>query len=141
MFTEAARTPTTKLPASEPKVDIAWLLGRLHRAPVELSRRRFHTFLFAQRVFTGGITDPRQVFVLNRFGAYPALMLTLESAGLTNAEALAAAATRADAIERIGDDRVRRLALMQFQSLVGVIERMRQREASRRPSRRSSWSV
>ena len=128
VFTEAARTPTTKLPASEPKVDIAWLLGRLHRAPVELSRRRFHTFLFAQRVFSGGVTDPRQVFVLNRFGAYPALMLTLESAGLTNAETLAAAATRADAIERIGDDRVRRLALMQYQSLVGIIERMRQRE-------------
>ena len=58
------------------------------------------------------------------FMAFPALMLTLERTGITDVGTLNQASQRADALGQIGDDRARRVAILQFQSLLGILERM-----------------
>lgn len=127
VFSDDGRGASPRSPAAAPAVDVAWLLSRIHRAPVDVSRRRLNAVLFAQRVFDAD-GDRRQAEIISRSIAYPALMLTLERAGLTDPAMLAAAGARADAIERVGDMRGRRILLGQYQSLVGIIERMRLRE-------------
>ncbi len=107
-------------------IDAVWLLSRVHRVPVDIGRRRLETFLFAQRVLesTARATDATMVGALRGYQAFPALMLTLERAGVKSPAMLHAAAVRADALGRIGDERRQLAALMQFQSAIAILDRI-----------------
>jgi hypothetical protein len=117
---------TREFPAGETApIDAAWLLGRIHRVPVDTGRRRLETFLFAQRMFaTSRSSDPQVAAALGAYMAFPALMLTLERTGIRDVGVLNAAAARADALGHIGDERARRPAVLQFQAVLGILERM-----------------
>jgi hypothetical protein len=107
-------------------VDAAWLISRVHRAPLDVGRRRLESFLFAQRVFgDSGKTDPAVATALRGHMAYPALMLTLERTGIVSAATMTAAAARAQTLGDISDDLRRRVAITQFQALLGILERIR----------------
>jgi hypothetical protein len=106
-------------------IDAAWLLSRIHRVPIDVGRRRLDTFLFAQRVFSKGASlDPLVTNALRAQGAFPSLMLTLERAGVTAAGIMSAAAARARALNEIGDDSARTLALTEFQAALGILDRI-----------------
>jgi hypothetical protein len=106
-------------------IDAAWLLSRIHRVPVDVGRRRLEAFLFAQRVFGDvAAADPLVATALRAHMAFPALMLTLERAGVTTAAIMASAAARATALNDIGDDSKQRLAFLQFQATLAILERM-----------------
>jgi len=106
-------------------VDAAWLLSRMHRVPVDLGRRRLETFLFAQRVFpASAAVDPLIVGTLRAYGAFPSLLLTLERAGVTSCGTMSAMAARAQALNDIGDDQTRTMALMVFQASLGILDRI-----------------
>ncbi|HET7218599.1 MAG TPA: hypothetical protein VFJ02_11155 [Vicinamibacterales bacterium] len=106
-------------------VDAAWLLSRIHRAPVDQGRRRFETFLYSQRLFPDlAQPDAHAAAVLRAYAAFPALMLTLERSGVRSIAALSAAAARAHALNEIGSDARRRAAIIEFQSLLVIIDRM-----------------
>lgn len=105
--------------------DAAWLLTRFHRVPLDLGRRRLETLLFAQRVFPkASAEDPLVVAALRAQGAFPSLMLTLERAGVTAPATMTAAAVRAHALNDIGDDQARTLALTAFQASLGILDRV-----------------
>jgi hypothetical protein len=107
-------------------IDAAWLLSRFHKVPVDAGKRRLDTFLFAQRVFASqqdaGTVD--QALALRGYMSFPALMMTLERAGVRSPAVMGTAATRADALGRIGDDRRQRAAILQFQSAIAIVDRM-----------------
>ena len=105
--------------------DAAWLTSRIHRQTARTGRRRLDAVLFAQRVFPTPLDDQRAAMATAVRGmlAYPAVMLTLERIGIHSPQALADAATRVTAINRIGDDRRRTLAIRLFQSSLAIIER------------------
>jgi hypothetical protein len=108
-------------------VDAAWLLSRIHRVPVDVSRRRLETFLFAQRMFPTAEPNASLLTALQSYVAFPALMLTLERAGVRSLETINAAAVRAEALNEIGDLDRRRTAMLQFQAALGIVERMQRR--------------
>jgi len=106
-------------------VDAAWLVSRIHRASIDIGRRRLETFLFGQRIFPDARSgDAPMTIALRGHIAFPALMLTLERAGVRSATAMASAVARAETLNGIGDDQRRRSALLQFQSTLGILERM-----------------
>ena len=106
-------------------VDAAWLSGKIHRQTSKTGRRRLDAVLFAQRVFpTAGEEQwAAMATAVRGMLAYPALMLTLERIGMQSPQALADAATRVTAINEIGDDRRRTLALRLVQTSLAIIER------------------
>lgn len=111
-------------PADSASVDAAWLLSRVHRAPIDLGRKRLDMFLFAQRMFPDlAEPDAATATVVRAYAAFPALMLTLERAGVKSTSALSCAATRAETLNGIGGDR-RRTAILGYQSLVAILDRM-----------------
>jgi hypothetical protein len=121
---ETVTMPKTFSAAENAPVDAAWLTSRIHKVPVDVGRRRLESFLFAQRVFRDARgTDPTLATALRAHSVFPALMLTMERAGVTNAATMSAAAARAHALNGIGDDQRRRLAIMAFQATLGLIER------------------
>jgi hypothetical protein len=106
-------------------VDAAWIASRIHRVPVDVGRRRLETLLFAQRVFRDVQgAEPAVMTALRSQLAFPALMLTLERAGVRSAQTMAAAGARAESLNQIGDDTRRRVAILEFQSTLGILERM-----------------
>ena len=106
-------------------VDAAWLLTRFHRVPIDVGRRRLDAFLFAQRVFPKvDAADPLLTTALRAHGAFPALIATLERAGVTAPGTISAAAARAHGVSDIGDDQSRTLALTFFQAAIGIIDRI-----------------
>ncbi len=106
-------------------VDPAWITARVHRAPVDVGRRRLEAFLFAQRVFPlVQNADASVATALRAQLAFPALASTLERAGVRSAPTMVAAAARAEALNQIGDTQRRRVAILQFQALLGIFERM-----------------
>jgi hypothetical protein len=105
-------------------IDAAWLLTRIHRAPVDEGRKRLETFLFAQRLFPDlPQPDAAVATVLRGYAAYPALMLTLERTGVRSAATLSAAAKRAEALNGLSGDVRRRSSILAFQSLLAILDR------------------
>jgi hypothetical protein len=106
-------------------LDAAWLLTRLHRVPVDIGRRRLETFLYAQRMFPDVQSpDAALVMAVQSYVAFPALMSTLERAGVRSIDTLNAAAARAQALGDVSDPDRRRTALLGFQATLGIVERM-----------------
>ena len=117
-------------------VDAAWLATRIARVPYTVGRRRLDTVLFAQRVF-GTLEAPdlsradvREfeagiATALRGYEAFPALMLALERIGVTDPAVLVTAARRAQALGAIRSPGVRRSAVIQFQSALGIVARAR----------------
>ena len=107
-------------------LDAAWIASRIHRNSSAAGRRRLDTFLFAQRVFRK--TEPGDVATLatalRGMLSFPSLMLALERAGVQSPAIYAGAAVRAHALNGIGDPEPRRVAVMQFQSALAIVERM-----------------
>ncbi len=105
--------------------DAAWLSGKIHRQTSKTGRRRLDAVLFAQRVFRTPSEEQRAAMATAVRGmlAYPALMLTLERIGIQSPQALADAAARVTAMNGIGDDRRRTVALRLFQTSLAIIER------------------
>ena len=127
VFADDGGTVAAKeIPASDNAVvDAAWLLSRIHRAPLDQGRKRLETFLFAQRLFP----DPAQpdavvATILRSYAAYPALMSTLERMGVRSLATLAGAAQRAQALNDIDGDARRRASILAFQSLLVILDRM-----------------
>ena len=111
-------------------IDAAWLLGRIHRTAFDNGRRRLETFLFGQRVFANLRTpDAAVLTALRAHYAYPALLLTLERAGITDPATIGAVVARADALNNIGDDQRRQHAILQFQAMLALLERMGRAES------------
>jgi hypothetical protein len=113
------------IPESTAAVDAAWLLGRIHRAPIDVGRRRLEMFLFGQRMLPPvSVVDSSATTVVSAYAAFPSLMLTLERMGVRSAATIIAGATRANALNEIHDDKRRRVALLQLQASIGILERM-----------------
>ncbi|HEY7499825.1 MAG TPA: hypothetical protein VH740_15000 [Vicinamibacterales bacterium] len=113
------------LGADATPVDAAWLTARIHRVPLDVGRRRLEVFLFGQRVFRDVQTpDAVTTTALRAHLAFPSLLSTLERAGVRSAQTMVAAATRAESLTQIGDDDRRRVAILEFQAAVGILERM-----------------
>jgi hypothetical protein len=105
--------------------DAAGITGRISRPAYTIGRRRLDTMLFAQRVFPGRRADePGVATALRGVVAYPALMLTLERMGVTDPAALARAAERASALDGVRVEATKRTAILQFQSALGILERI-----------------
>ncbi|HSC26295.1 MAG TPA: hypothetical protein VLD67_03420 [Vicinamibacterales bacterium] len=121
-FTNGEPAPAKGDPDSP--FDAAWIVGLIHRDDVT-GRRRLDTLLFAQRVFPDADgQDPAAIgTALRGFVAFPTLLLTLERAGIDSAQKLAAAAKRAHELNAIRDEGARRVAILQFQAALGIIER------------------
>jgi hypothetical protein len=116
--------PTVAAVSDPTPVDAAWLADRILNASLDLGRRRLETLLFAQRVFRNFRSDdPLVVPVLRAHNAFPALVQTLEHAGAT-AQTIGAAAARAQALNLIGNDRRRRVGILQFQGALGILQRI-----------------
>jgi hypothetical protein len=106
-------------------IDATWILNRIHRSPFDVGRRRLETFLFGQRVFANVHTpDPAVLTALRAYYVLPALMLTLERAGVTSPSTMDAVVGRAEALNGIGDDQRREHAMLQFQAVLALLERM-----------------
>jgi hypothetical protein len=117
-------TPELVADASGSGVDAAWLVKRISLVPSPLGRRRLETVLFGQRVFAGSTDEPAAIATaLRGFVAFPALMLALERIGITSAESLAAAARQAAAVGTVRGSERRHVAMTQFQSAIGILER------------------
>lgn len=105
-------------------VDAAWLLGRLHRAPLALSRQRLETFLFAQRVFPDARAGRAALAAaLRAVRLFPALTATLERCGVRSVPLTIAAAARAQSLDDIRHDTSQRTATLAFQASLGIVER------------------
>jgi hypothetical protein len=112
-------------PGDDTPIDAAWLLSRIHRVPVDVGRRRLEAFLFAQRMFPARRAgDLPEAIVIRGHIAFPALMLTLERSGVRTVPTMTAAIARAEALSVIGDEHRRRNALLQFQAMLAIVERM-----------------
>jgi hypothetical protein len=110
--------------ASEPDVDAAWLASRIHRPPYSIGRRRLDTLLFAQRVLDHQSAPPHiTANVLRGFASMPALMLTLERAGVRELDTLLSAARHAQGVNSIGDEGARENGIALYQAAIGLVDR------------------
>lgn len=107
------------------EIDAAWIADRIHSVvPFPRGRRRLETFLFGQRVFASGGPEPQvTASVLRAFVSMPALMLTLERAGVTDARAMLAAVRHAQALNGVGERALRETCLLLFQAAVALVDR------------------
>jgi len=118
-------------------VDLAWLAEQVFDGDQAERRRRYEMVLFASRLLkTADGSAPRtdggpQVADLSRqavtavhaAGAYPALIATLERAGLSDVSVYAKAADRASRLSSISDDGRAARALSQFQAALALAAR------------------
>ena len=105
-------------------VEPAWLTRRVSLAPAAIGRRRLETILFAQRTFADAAGDDAALApALRAAVAYPALALTLERLGVRQPSAYASAGRAAAALNSIRSLSSRRVAVAEFQSALGIIDR------------------
>ncbi len=106
-------------------VDAAWLAERVLRVPYAVGRRRLDALLFAQRVFVG---RPESAFAdvataLRGYLSFPALLIALERAGVTDPDVFVCAAEHAAQLSRIESVALRKVSIAEFQSAVALVER------------------
>lgn len=105
-------------------IDAAWLTHRITAVSYPIGRRRMDALLFAQRALEGAQVEPHVLAtILRGFLSMPALLLTLERAGVTDPATLAAGLRHAHAIDTTVDGDARAGVMMAFQSAVAIVER------------------
>jgi hypothetical protein len=111
--------------AREPLIDAQWLADSLALTPPRTRRQRYEQFAFGVRRFASAdaASAPDIVVALRAFDRYPAVMLTLERMGVTNAATYGVAARRAQAIADVGNDGRRLTTITQFQSALAILDR------------------
>ncbi|MEO7275035.1 MAG: hypothetical protein ABIX28_22670 [Vicinamibacterales bacterium] len=111
--------------AGEAALDFGWLCEAVFTGDPAEHRRRYLMVLFAsRRLPSASLTIPRDAAEAIRASAlYPALIMTLERAGVTDLTVMAAAARRAVELTAIGDDQRATRALAQFQGLLAIVTR------------------
>jgi hypothetical protein len=117
------REATRRIAGANAQPDGAWLASHVALGPYLAGRRRLDAYTFGQRVLRDGGDPLVAASVLRAFLAMPALMLTLERIGITDARTLLAAARHAAALHAVGDTEDHRNGVAVFQSVVGLIER------------------
>jgi hypothetical protein len=108
----------------EGPVDFGWLSGRVFDKLSRVRAPEYDRVLFASR--HAEWFPPRSDDVMNAVrgaGRFPALVATLERAGVTNPSVFAAATRRAIALDRIEDSSHATRALEQFQGILALITR------------------
>ena len=110
--------------AEEP-ADFAWLCDAIFNGDPTEHRRRYMMVLFAsRRLASGGLVARRDAADAIRASVmYPALILTLERAGVTDLAVMAAAARRAAELTAIGDEDRAARAIAQYQGLLAIVSR------------------
>ena len=110
--------------AMDPPLDFASLAEQVFQGDQAERRRRYDMVLFASRLFARGSTLSRDaVEAVHAAGTYPALIATLERAGLRDVPAYAAAARRAAALSSINDAARAARTLAQYQGALAVVTR------------------
>jgi hypothetical protein len=121
--TDVAQSASDSAAIDAAAIEPGWLARRISLVPTATGRRRFETFLFAQRVFAAG---PREnatlVAALRGASTLPALALTLERIGITHPAVYAAASRTATLLNAVKLAQ-RRTAIAQFQSALAIIDR------------------
>jgi hypothetical protein len=100
----------------------SWLARRISLVPANLGRARLETFLFAQRRFPSDAVNATTIGALRGVMNFPALALTLERIGITDAAAYAAAARTAAALNAIRSAEWRPIAIIQFQASLAMVD-------------------
>jgi hypothetical protein len=110
--------------APDDTVDAGWLAHRITTVPYPVGRRRLDALLFAQRALDGARGDAHvQATILRGLLAMPALVLTMERAGVTDPATLVAGVRHAHALDSTIDGDARADAATAFQCAVGFVER------------------
>ena len=109
-------------------VEPSWLARRISLVPAHLGRARLETFLFAQRRFSGRVGNPTTIAALRGVMHFPALALTLERIGITDAAAYAAAARTAAALNGIRSSEWRAIAITEFQTSLAIVDAAMRRD-------------
>jgi hypothetical protein len=106
-------------------VDAAWLVQAIGSPEPVVRGDRLDQLAFGQRAFSkadrGSTADV--LLTIRGFGIYRSLMLSLERSGVRHASVYAAATRRAQQIGTL-DERHRLLAVVQYQGVLALIERM-----------------
>ena len=129
VFREEAADAPTMAPESSAATDASpidpgWLARRISLVPSPIGRRRFETFLFAQRVFPSAVReDSTLLTALRGASAFPALALTLERIGADSPAIYATAARTAILLNAVRQPERRRMAIAEFQSALAIIDR------------------
>jgi hypothetical protein len=121
---KAARAQAATIPWDQPP-DFVWLCEQVFKGDQPEHRRHFVMVLFAAR-HAAGVTKETSHDALDAVravAAYPALMASLERAGITDIPVFAAAARRAAALSVIEDDARASRALSQYQGALAMITR------------------
>jgi hypothetical protein len=119
-------TPEINAVTATARVDAAWLAANILDVPYAVGRRRLDTLLFAQRVLGDERADEATAATaLRGYESYPALMLSLERAGIADAAVCVAAARHAQRLGAIADVPRRRTAIAAFQAAAALVVRAR----------------
>ena len=107
-------------------VDAAWLAEHVLQGLALERKARLGCFAFGQRVFASASAEELDdaLVAIRACMRFPALVMTLERAGLRRPATYALAARRARAIEDVGDPVQAVPLLAQFQSALLLLERM-----------------
>jgi hypothetical protein len=123
VFPKGSRDPHRENPG-EP-ADVAWLASQIFSGHRVADRKRYDMVLFVSRM---AAHDPRwathaAIGAVRAAGRYPALMLSLERARVTELAVHDAAARRADMIAGLGEYERARRTLIQFQGALALVFR------------------
>ena len=119
-----AEAAADQLTADSRSLEPSWLARRISLVPAHIGHARLETFLFAQRRFAERRSEEgTMVVALRGVMAFPALALTLERIGVTDAAAYAAAARAAGALNAIRSAESRTVAIAEFQSALAIVDR------------------
>ena len=102
-------------------LNFTWLCEQVFTGDKLTDRHRYQLVMFASRVVKA--VTPDAIEVVRAAQSHPALIATLERAGLVDVAAYARAVRRAIAISEIGDDDRGMRALTQFQGAVAFLTR------------------
>jgi hypothetical protein len=116
-------------PAEAGPVDFAWLCEQIFASRAGAPQARYRQVLFASRLEARGALGPgpHAIEAVRAVRTVPALVLSLERAGLADVAAFAAAARRAERIAAIRNPHAASRSLAQFQGALALVTRVASR--------------
>jgi hypothetical protein len=115
----AARTP-----GDGPRPTLHWLIERVSEGTAVQRRTRYEQILYASRNFAAGADESSALAALEGYARFPQLLRDLERLGPVDAGIAAEAVRAATALDAIGDDGRRAVALAQWQGALAVLVRI-----------------